>query len=116
VPATPARRPPHAPQFSPRRQPSRTGLDHRRRSQHFARRRRDLLEDTAAALLLTLLTVTLTTGLGVVVLIELPVALALIVSYLLDRRRHRRRGRSRPRRATSHSVITNAGSEPRRRT
>ena len=112
MPATPARRPPYAPQFSPRPQPSRTALDRRRRSQHFARRRRDLLEDTAAALLLTLLTVTLTAGLGVVVLIELPVALALIVSYLLDRRRHRRRSRPRPQKPMTHAARTNAGSEP----
>jgi hypothetical protein len=93
VPATPARRPPEAPQFRPGPQPSRDALDRRRRSQQFARRRRDLLGDTAAALLVTLLTITLAAGLGVVVLIELPVALALISSYLLDRRRHRGRSR-----------------------
>ena len=93
MPATPVRRPPDAPQFSPGPQPSRRALDHRRRSRHFARRRRDLLGDIAAALLVTLLTVTLAAGLGVVVLIELPVALALISSYLLDRRCHRGRGR-----------------------
>ena len=72
MPATPARRPPYTPQSSPRPQPSRTALDRQRRSQHFARRRRDLLEDTAAALLLTLLTITLTAGLGVILLLELP--------------------------------------------
>jgi hypothetical protein len=92
MPATPARRPRYAPQSIPRPQPSRTALERRRRSQHFARRRRDLLEDAAAALVLALLTVTVTAGLGVVVLIELPVAVALIVSHVLDRRRHRRRG------------------------
>jgi hypothetical protein len=116
VPATPARRPPYAPQFSPRQKPSRTALDRRRCSQHFARLRRDLLEDTAAALLLTLLAVTFTAGVGVIALIELPLALVLGVSYLLDRRRHRRLSRPRPQRPISHSVITNAGSEPDRRT
>ena len=112
MPATPARRPPHAPQFSPRHQPSVTALERRRRSQHFARLRRDVLEDTGAALLVTLLTITFTSGLGVIALIELPLALALIVSYLLERRTHRRRGRPRPQTRTPRSVKTNADSDP----
>ena len=116
MPTTPACCPPDTPQLSPGQQPSRTALDRRRRSQHFASRRRDLLEDTAAALLVTLLTVTFTAGLGVIALIELLLALAVIVTYLLDHRRHRWRGRSRPQRPTPRSVNTNAGSEPNRRT
>lgn len=116
MPATPARRPPYAPQFSPRHQPSRTALDRRRRSQHFARLRRDLLEDTAAALLVVLLTITFTSGLGVIAVIELPLALALIVSYLLERRTHRRHGRPRPQTPTWRSVNTHADSDSGHRT
>jgi hypothetical protein len=114
MPGTPARRPPYAPQSRPRPQPSRTALDRRRRSQHFARRRRDLLEDAAAALLVTLLAITLTAGLGVVVLIEVPVALALVSSCLVDRRRHRRRSSWRPHKRMTRSAISNGGSEPGR--
>ena len=111
MPTTPARRPPYTPQFSPRPQPPRTAPDRQQRSQHFARRRRDLLEDTAAALLLTLLTITLTAGLGAILLLELPVALALITSHLLDRRRHRRHSRPRPQNPVTHAAVPNARSE-----
>jgi hypothetical protein len=116
VPATPARRPPHAPQFSPPHQPSRTALERRRRSQHFARLRRDVLEDTAVALLVTLLTIAFTSGLGVIALIELPLVLALIISYLLERRTRRRRGRPRPQTRTPRSMKANADSDPGHRT
>ena len=58
-----------------------------------------------------LLTITLTAGLGVVVLIELPVALALIASHLLDRRRHRPRSRRGPQNPITHAAVPNAGSE-----
>jgi Flp pilus assembly protein TadB len=112
--ATPARRPPYAPQSSARPQPTRSALHRRRRAQHFARRRRDLLEDIAAALLVTLLAITLTAGLGVVVLIELPVALALVSSYLVDRRRHRRRSRWRRHKPITRPAVTNGGSGPGR--
>jgi hypothetical protein len=52
----------------------------------------------------------------VIALIEFPLALALIVSYLLERRSHRRRGRPRPRTRTPRSVKANADSDPGHRT
>lgn len=87
--ATPARRiarqPPHS-----TREPSRQGaLERGRRRRHFARRRRDLLEDAVAAFVLTILTITITAGLGVIALFEVPAALLLSVSYVLDRRARR---------------------------
>lgn len=68
----------------------RRALEHRRRQRHFARRRRDLLEDTVAALALTILAISITAGLGVIALFEVPLALLLCISYVLDRRAHRR--------------------------
>jgi uncharacterized membrane protein len=65
--------------------------ERRRRERHFARRRRDLLEDVALALLLTIFALILTAGLGVIALIEIPVAGAAIGSVVLERWVRRRR-------------------------
>lgn len=95
------RRPPPAP--SPTQNDRAAKLERRRRAQHFQRRRRDLLQDTALASALTIALVSATAGLGVLALIEMPVAAALIASLLIERairkRRtpnHRRAGRVSP--------------------
>jgi Flp pilus assembly protein TadB len=78
--AAPARRPARA----------RANAERRRRQRHFARRRRDLLEDTALALLLTVVLLTVTAGLGVIALLEIPMAIVLIASIVIPRVRRRR--------------------------
>lgn len=45
-----------------------------------------------AALVLTILAISITAGLGVIALLEFPLALLLGISYVLDRRARRRRG------------------------
>jgi Flp pilus assembly protein TadB len=87
--ASPARRIPHQPPTPKPEQPSRAALQRRRQQRLLARRRRDLLEDVVAAIVLTIVAITLTAGLGVIALIEVPVVLALVISYLRDRRRRR---------------------------
>jgi hypothetical protein len=57
----------------------------RQRQRHLRRLRRDLLEDGAIALVLTILIVTVTAGLGVIALIAAPVAGVLLGSWLLER-------------------------------
>lgn len=68
-------------------------LERRRREQHFRARRRDLLVDTVAALVVALILITVTAGLGVVALIVGPVAVALVASTVLSRFLARRRAR-----------------------
>ena len=95
--ASPARRVHYRPPIPKPEEPSRAALERRRRQRLLARRRRDLLEDCVAAIVLTIVAITLTAGLGVIALMEVPVVLALVVSYVRDRRRRRsgpeRRGR-----------------------
>jgi hypothetical protein len=50
--------------------------------------------DFLAAVVLTVVTLGVTAGLGVVALLELLVGAGVIASYLLERSRRRRRGRS----------------------
>lgn len=73
----------------PGRARARTRAERRRRQRHFARRRRDLLEDAALALVLTLILISLTAGLGVIALIEGPLATGLLASVLVPRWRRR---------------------------
>jgi hypothetical protein len=113
MPASPARRTIQATPARTRRNPAAADLDRRRRSQHFARRRRDLLEDAVAAFLITLLAITLTAGLGVIALIEIPVSLALVGSHLLGRLRHSRNTRVRS--PARHARRTRPGDNPRKR-
>jgi Flp pilus assembly protein TadB len=87
--ASPARRIPYQPPTPKPRQQSQSALERRRQRRLLARRRRDLLEDAVAAIVLTIVAVTLTAGLGVIALIEVPVVLALVISYVRDRRRRR---------------------------
>jgi hypothetical protein len=65
-------------------------LERRRRISHFRRRRRDLLGDAALAIVLMVLALILTPGLGVLAIIEIPVALALIGTILGERRIRKR--------------------------
>ncbi len=70
-------------------------LELRRRERHFRRRRRDLLEDAGFALVVTITLLTVTAGLGILALIEVPIAAALVTSVLAERAIKRRRGRDR---------------------
>ena len=87
--ASPARRAPYQPAIPKQEQPSLGPLAHRRQQRLVARRRRDLLEDSVAGIVLTIVAITLTAGLGVIALIEVPVVLALVISYVRDRRKRR---------------------------
>jgi hypothetical protein len=97
MPAHPARRPsPGHPPPAPRRarRVAADQAERRRRERHRRRLRRDLLEDFALALLLTVTALIVTAGLGVIALLEVPVLGAVIASFGLERRmRARRRGR-----------------------
>jgi hypothetical protein len=65
-------------------------LERRRRISHFRRRRRDLLGDAVVAIVLMVLALILTPGLGVLAIIEIPVALALIGTVIAERRIRKR--------------------------
>ncbi len=78
---SPAERPPR-----PRRPSERA-----RRQRHLRRLRRDLLVDVTSALVLMIVVLSLTAGLGVVLLLEVPVAGLLTLSFVLERRRRSRR-------------------------
>jgi hypothetical protein len=69
--------------------------ERRRRERHFRRRRRDLLQDVGIALLLAIILVSVTAGLGVLVLLEVPIAAGLIGSSLAERVLGKRRARPR---------------------
>ncbi len=72
----------------PRRPPR--SSERARRQRHLRRLRRDLLVDLGAAVVLMIVVLSLTAGLGVVLLLELPVAGVIIASFALERRRRRR--------------------------
>lgn len=76
---------------------ARANAERRRRQRHFARRRRDLLEDVGIALLLSVSLLVMTAGLGVIALLELPMAGILAASVVIPRIRRRRRHRPGPR-------------------
>jgi hypothetical protein len=63
----------------------------RRRQRHVRLLRRDLLADVVAAVVLTILMLSVTAGLGALALAEIPVAGAVIGSFVLERRRRTRR-------------------------
>jgi Flp pilus assembly protein TadB len=73
---------------------ARARAERRRRQRHFARRRRDLLEDVALAFVVTLILISFTAGLGVIALLELPLAAGLLATVLVPRVRRRRATRS----------------------
>jgi hypothetical protein len=66
-------------------------LERLRRERHLRRLRRDLLMDFALGSLLTILIISVTAGLGVVALLEIPVAGAVIGSFAVERAARRRR-------------------------
>ena len=75
-------------------------LERRRRVLHLRRRRRDLLEDSVAALVLMIFAIIITPGLGMLAILEVPVALVLVGTVVAERRIRRRRaepGRGSPR-------------------
>jgi hypothetical protein len=74
---------------SPANSPARR--EARRRLQHIRRRRRDLLEDTALGLVLAIVVLIVTAGLGVIALISVPAGLALIGSLFAEREIRKRR-------------------------
>ena len=61
------------------------GDELRLRRRHFARRRRDLLVDCAAGVVLALLVFAVTAGLGIVLLMLIPVVAGLVVAALVRR-------------------------------
>lgn len=71
-------------------------IERRRRELHLRRLRRDLLEDVALAILLMIVTLLMTAGLGVIALLEIPTGAVVLGSFMLERRyRSRDRDRSR---------------------
>jgi Flp pilus assembly protein TadB len=94
----------------PRRHDRRSS-ERRRRRRHLQQLRRDLLVDGGLALVLTVLVLSATAGLGVVALLEVPIGAAVLLSFVLERRA-RRRSRS-TRRYRSPRPYTNR--RPRRR-
>jgi len=82
---------PHRPSPSPA--PSRPSgvlaTERRRRERHYRLRRRDLLEDVGAGLLVTVLLLMLTAGLGVLALLDLALLALLVASGVVERRRRR---------------------------
>ena len=92
-----ARRADPAPWSSPppRRVP--TDPERRRRARHFRLRRRDLLGDLAAGALLAIALLALTSGLGVLALLEVALVAILVAGGVIARRRARRVGASRTR-------------------
>lgn len=80
----------------PSRRPRATA-DRRRRERHYRLRRRDLVQDLGAGLLVAVLLFMLTAGLGVLALIDFALIGLLIGSGVIGRRRRRRRpGQSAP--------------------
>jgi Flp pilus assembly protein TadB len=80
----------HSPVQAQEQARARLRAQRRRRQRHFARRRRDLLEDMGFALILTVLLAIFTAGLGVIALLEIPLGAALVASVLVPRVRRRR--------------------------
>jgi Flp pilus assembly protein TadB len=66
-------------------------LERRRRVMHFRRRRRDVLEDCAGALVLMIFAIIVTPGLGMLAILAVPVALVLVGTVVAERRLRRRR-------------------------
>ncbi len=77
----------------PSRRPRATA-DRRRRERHYRLRRRDLVQDLGAGLLVAVLLFMLTAGLGVLALIDFALIGLLIASGVIGRRRRRRAGQS----------------------
>ena len=79
---------PWSPPPPPRRAP--TDPERRRRARHYRLRRRDLLEDLAGGALLAIALLAVTSGLGVLALLEVPLVGILVTVAIITRRRARR--------------------------
>ena len=76
----------------PEPEPARAGRDaRRRRVQLIRRRRRDLLEDIGLAMVLAIFVLSVTAGLGIVAILEVPAIGLLLGSVIVERRRRQRR-------------------------
>ncbi|MBV9465305.1 MAG: hypothetical protein JO206_08985 [Solirubrobacterales bacterium] len=73
------------------------GITRRRRQQHLRRLRRDFLTDAAVAVVLAIIALTMSAGLGVVAMLEVPVA-GLVLATVITERRVRRKRKPAPRR------------------
>lgn len=73
-----------------RRSSERRSSESRKRRRQLQQLRRDLLVDGGLALVLTVLVLSATAGLGVVALLEVPIAGAVLLSFALERRARRR--------------------------
>ncbi|HET8979375.1 MAG TPA: hypothetical protein VFN87_14520 [Solirubrobacteraceae bacterium] len=91
APTTGSHRAPAPTTGSHRAPPPAPPTERRRRAQHFARRRRDLLVDVGLALVLAIILISVTAGLGILVLVVVPMAAGLIAHRIIVRRRARRR-------------------------
>lgn len=61
--------------------------ERRRRRRHFARRRRDLVTDATAGLILAIVLILVTAGLGVLALLLVPLVAGLLAATVIERRR-----------------------------
>jgi hypothetical protein len=91
-----ARPAPHrpAPSSSSSRPSGVPATERRRRERHYRLRRRDLLEDVGAGLLLTVLLLMLTAGLGVLALLDVALVALLVASGVFERRGRRQARRN----------------------
>jgi hypothetical protein len=92
--------PPDLSGASPAAPRPRVSSERRRRERHFRRRRRDLLEDAVLGLVLAVVLISVTAGLGVLALLVFAIAAVLGAGVVVRRvRRVRARKLARPRRA-----------------
>jgi hypothetical protein len=75
----------------------RVSAEHRRRQRHFARRRRDLIEDGVVALVASFALIVLTAGLGVLALFMVLLMTVIVGSVIAPRVIRRRVARPRSR-------------------
>jgi hypothetical protein len=80
---------PHRPAPSSSRPSGVPPTERRRRERHYRLRRRDLLEDVGAGLLVTVLLLMLTAGLGVLALLDVALVALLVASGVVERRGRR---------------------------
>jgi hypothetical protein len=70
--------------------------ERRRRERHFRRRRQDLLQDAGLALVITVVLIMETAGLGVLALLMIPLAGVMVGTNVAGRVRRRRARNTRP--------------------
>jgi hypothetical protein len=87
---------PRAPETQARR--PRRSAERRRRERHLRLLRRDLLIDFVCANVVTIVLLSVTAGLGVIALLEIPLGVIIIGSFIVERRRRRASASDRRRR------------------